>query len=724
MTSASLALIPSVPANATAVSDSQHVVVNSNDAASVNALSESPANAEKPFLGILLDELSGYCVPTSSTKGHTSLHAHAAPQPGQQLPYVETDNLELPSTSSNDVSFSPSLEGSADGTVDVPSPPHAASREPPPLAADPSDTVRETAQSNIDSSRVLLSLPGDGLSQGQPQHLLVYPTVARPVSEPGSSCQDGSEGEKSPATGLTELQLEPYNHRPHQAPPQAPLRTDPEGRSAPILVNDVGMEAPATDALANVTEHRGPSDLAQASTPKNQLARSVDLGSAVSNQPVSADTYNVRDDVNALTRLAGARNADARYPSNPVSAVGVGGNVLFRSAPDPTIASSADRATGEHELPHQLDYRIIADRSLHGMAHMPANDRRTLLGAPLTSRTDASRAGAPGNPFQGFERFAAWSLRQPQHTVVTETQDGPSIDGSRSPTILGDPKPQDPPARAPMPSSVDVAGNRAAVVGPEPFDSLEDVGVDVEGRRQGLQSAEAADSRGQPRARAFGSGDTLQDAPLTAALGSPRMHAAAAGNHTKPGYVLSSHEPSQSVDLTSSATGLPSIHHESAVSGHVTERPSFLTGAPDQTPLARWGTADRLSDSIGAWYATSPNETNARLEVQLNPPELGRVVVRLEKARGKVAAKLLVSSEAARIAVERELPAVQQSLEEAGVELDEFDVTQHSDHQRDERPDDGLFPDSRWSEGEKADTSRSTPAQMGETAAGRVDLRV
>jgi flagellar hook-length control protein FliK len=140
--------------------------------------------------------------------------------------------------------------------------------------------------------------------------------------------------------------------------------------------------------------------------------------------------------------------------------------------------------------------------------------------------------------------------------------------------------------------------------------------------------------------------------------------------------------------------------------------------------LARWGTADQLGDSITAWYATSRNEANARLEVQLNPPELGRVVVRLEKARGKVAAKLLVSNDGARIAIERELPTIHQSLEEAGINLDEFDVAQHGNHQREERPHDETFRTLRWSKGESPDTSSATPGQMGETTAGRVDLRV
>jgi len=183
-------------------------------------------------------------------------------------------------------------------------------------------------------------------------------------------------------------------------------------------------------------------------------------------------------------------------------------------------------------------------------------------------------------------------------------------------------------------------------------------------------------------------------------------------------------EPGPSAKSTEQAVSAPSFSHASTGSEPMANELAALPGKPAVATLAGSSVADQLSESIAAWCARTPNEQGVRFELRLDPPELGRVVIRLQKSKGKVTARLLVTNEAARVTVERELPALQQSLEEAGVNLDEFDLSQHSEHRWDERPDDGRLPVVHWAQGAEAGTSPSTPVQTDGTAAGHVDLRV
>jgi flagellar hook-length control protein FliK len=65
------------------------------------------------------------------------------------------------------------------------------------------------------------------------------------------------------------------------------------------------------------------------------------------------------------------------------------------------------------------------------------------------------------------------------------------------------------------------------------------------------------------------------------------------------------------------------------------------------------------------------------MEVQLDPPEMGRLLVKLVRSEGGLRASFVVSSESARLAVQNEMPALQRALEQAGVTLTGFSVAQH-----------------------------------------------
>lgn len=527
-----------------------------------------------------------------------------------------------------------------------------------PRAVTPPDAVRETALANQDSSRVSLSPTRDVPLQNQPRHISVETTVARHLSQTGSSGQSAPECERSHAAGPRDVQLVPHDQtvqsKPHFPPPAT--HTGVSGHSDTAVTSRVGSEASSVNALASAAEEGGFTVVhAQVSAPNRRLARPTNLNPDVSNQRV---------------------------------------------------------------------YRAVGGRSLLASTHVPTSDVRTPLEAPHNGQADTDRVVVQETRWPAFKGSALESPDASRPAVVTASENVASAECSRSTSFSGDMELHGPLARAQTPVSIDLARNRADMGGPASGDSVEVEGADVGGLRRGQQSVESVSIRTRPAGEVIESRDALKGKPLNAAHRSSRVDVAAAGSQSKPVQVLGDAEPNRSVDWTSPATGPSTVYHGLADSGVVAERPAFPPGAADQTTLARWGTASQIGDSIAAWYATSPRETNARLEVQLNPPELGRVVVRLEKARGKVGARLVVSNETARIAIERELPAIQQSLEEAGVNLDEFDVTQHGNHQRDERPDEETFPAFRWSEGRQPHASPSVPDQVGDGTAGQVDVKV
>lgn len=183
-------------------------------------------------------------------------------------------------------------------------------------------------------------------------------------------------------------------------------------------------------------------------------------------------------------------------------------------------------------------------------------------------------------------------------------------------------------------------------------------------------------------------------------------------------------EPSPIAKSTEQTASAPLVSHLSTGPEPMANGLAAPPGSSAVATLAASNVADPLNESIAAWYARTPNEQGVRFELRLDPPELGRVVVRLQKSKGKVTAKLFVTNDAARVTVERDLPALQQSLEQAGVKLDQFDLTQHSGHQGRERSEGGQLPGVHWTPRGEVGMPGSTPIQMDELAADHVDLRV
>ncbi len=99
----------------------------------------------------------------------------------------------------------------------------------------------------------------------------------------------------------------------------------------------------------------------------------------------------------------------------------------------------------------------------------------------------------------------------------------------------------------------------------------------------------------------------------------------------------------------------------------------------------RGGIADQIKDAVLARVEESRNgdiQRSGRTEihVRLNPPELGEVRVHLVTAAEQVSGRLVVQHESVRAALESQLPELRHRLEQSGVALGRFDVTQQDRH--------------------------------------------
>ncbi len=99
------------------------------------------------------------------------------------------------------------------------------------------------------------------------------------------------------------------------------------------------------------------------------------------------------------------------------------------------------------------------------------------------------------------------------------------------------------------------------------------------------------------------------------------------------------------------------------------------------TPVAR-----QLAPSLVSHAELSTKDNETQFEMRLEPPELGRVTVHLRQSDTGLKAHLVVGREATVPILERELPALQAILEDAGVTVENFDVSHdHGDGFQDDR---------------------------------------
>ena len=84
---------------------------------------------------------------------------------------------------------------------------------------------------------------------------------------------------------------------------------------------------------------------------------------------------------------------------------------------------------------------------------------------------------------------------------------------------------------------------------------------------------------------------------------------------------------------------------------------------------------DQIAERIRVEQHTFNQKTETTIEIELDPPELGRARVELTDSENGITAKIVMSREASARVVDSNLDALRESLRESGVDVTEFDVS-------------------------------------------------
>ena len=123
-------------------------------------------------------------------------------------------------------------------------------------------------------------------------------------------------------------------------------------------------------------------------------------------------------------------------------------------------------------------------------------------------------------------------------------------------------------------------------------------------------------------------------------------------------------EPSLSPDTPTES--FPEVVDFVSAKAQVTSTSNQRTSSADALTQLANSMTGRLDDA---------GRLPARLEIELDPPELGRLNVELTDTRQGLLAKITASRESTAVLVDHQLAGLKQTLQESGIELHEFEVS-------------------------------------------------
>ncbi|MFM8274117.1 MAG: flagellar hook-length control protein FliK [Gemmata sp.] len=103
--------------------------------------------------------------------------------------------------------------------------------------------------------------------------------------------------------------------------------------------------------------------------------------------------------------------------------------------------------------------------------------------------------------------------------------------------------------------------------------------------------------------------------------------------------------------------------------------PAAVKTAPTEATAVRSSPAAQISDTIVTHAHVLEQNGRVEFQMRLDPPELGRLQIRLVARGDEMHGHVIVANEAVRGMIESQLPELRQRLEAAGVSLQSFDVS-------------------------------------------------
>jgi len=90
--------------------------------------------------------------------------------------------------------------------------------------------------------------------------------------------------------------------------------------------------------------------------------------------------------------------------------------------------------------------------------------------------------------------------------------------------------------------------------------------------------------------------------------------------------------------------------------------------------------AEDLTPGLAQWMRMYVRGGSSRLRVQLRPPDLGQIDLRLTMRAGRIEATVQVERPIVGELIERAVPAIREALADEGVDISKFDVLAHDQH--------------------------------------------
>ncbi|MBX9581944.1 MAG: flagellar hook-length control protein FliK, partial [Gemmataceae bacterium] len=140
------------------------------------------------------------------------------------------------------------------------------------------------------------------------------------------------------------------------------------------------------------------------------------------------------------------------------------------------------------------------------------------------------------------------------------------------------------------------------------------------------------------------------------------------------------------------------------------------------TAPARPPAAVQVADGVVAHARTLDRDGTVEFRLRLDPPELGRVYVRLLADGDAVRGHVVVADEAVRQVIESQLPELRQRLEAAGLSVGRFDVS--ADPGADGRGNPYRDAAAEGGYESAAATARTVSRSTGPARSGRLDVTV
>ena len=275
------------------------------------------------------------------------------------------------------------------------------------------------------------------------------------------------------------------------------------------------------------------------------------------------------------------------------------------------------------------------------------------LTAPKTSETAASK---PGKPLPE----AATAQNRPIGAAgeLSKSDDLDKATGQKTESLKGDlPKADDTYTELP---------EKTATGASKPSSNLGKHTLSENATNQ--QNSGARDLLGKGKNHA----DSPAGDPLAGNLNRPHGRiSGGSGNHAKnSGSSGGSNRDAAGIDQLISSNGVqtPVAERFAAISAQTARN-----GGPPTPERSSTGIGDQIHESIRTSFSGGSGEQ--QITVRLNPPELGRVFVRLQEEQDQITGMLEVSKAETRYQIEQALPQIVRNLQDSGIAVKRLEVS-------------------------------------------------